>query len=185
MSFTKQSYDSYDWADTEDLFKQLKVQQDRFSIANKTTIPGDQMYVVVTNEHLQSLKDGIATLCENKFIAAERDISANNIIVPAQNDYLEPKHFKLIQTELDKIARLDPCFTHCASHCGGHSSCDFSSCSSFRPSCSQNSGFGFGFKTQCFTGRGCDTLADFSRNCRTFAVCSFGTRCNPKVWNRM
>lgn len=133
MAFKKQQYDYYEWADIEDLFKQLKTQQDRFSITSGNTIPSSKVDETITPNEIQTIYDRLNALMKDKFIAAESNISIRNVKVPNRFDYLDTTHLSLIQKELDKIAALRPCFTHC----GSHSTCF---------DCSQrtgNSDFGF------------------------------------------
>ena len=156
MAFNKKQYDYYEWADIEDLFKQLKTQHDRFSITTDNTVPSSKVNTTITPDDIQTIYDRLDTLMKNKFIAAESNISIRNVKVPNRFDYLDTTHLSLIQTELDKIAALRPCFTHC----------DFSSCFD----CAQGSGNGdFGFTRSgiCYDHRNTGGCGDF-RSCNNF-----------------
>lgn len=191
MAFNKKQYDYYEWADIEDLFKQLKTQQDRFSITTNNTVPSSKVNTTITPDDIQTIYDRLDALMKNKFIAAESNISIRNVKVPNRFDYLDTTHLSLIQKELDKIAALRPCFTHC----------DFSSCFD----CSQGSGngdFGFIRGGTCYTHRdtsgcdryssssgqschrnscfgGCSSACEFDRGGRSSGSCT-----NLTVWRR-
>lgn len=179
MAFNKKQYDYYEWADIEDLFKQLKTQQDRFSITTDNTVPSSKVNATITPDDIQTIYNRLDTLMKNKFIAAESNISIRNVKVPNRFDYLDTTHLSLIQKELDKIAALRPCFTHC----------DFSSCFD----CSQgsgNAGFGFTRSGICYDHRSTGGCRDF-RSCSGFGChsnfcfrtcssnCSFSRASNP------
>ena len=127
MAFNKKQYDYYEWADIEDLFKQLKTQQDRFSITTNNTTPSSKVDETITPNEIQTIYDRLNTLMQNKFIKNESNISIRNVKVPNRFDYLDTTHLSLIQKELDKIAALRPCFTHCDHSSGGGSSGGYSS----------------------------------------------------------
>ena len=103
------------------------------------------MNETITPNDIQTIYDRLNTLMQNKFIKAESNISIRNVKVPNRFDYLDTTHLSLIQTELDKIAALRPCFTHC----------DFSSC--FSSPSTGNPTFGFVRGGICYTdgGGGC------------------------------
>lgn len=167
MAFNKKQYDYYEWTDIEDLFKQLKTQQDRFSITTNNTTPSSKVDETITPDDIQTIYNRLDELMKNKFIAAESNISIRNVKVPNRFDYLDTTHLSLIQKELDKIAALRPCFTHC----------DFSSCFD----CSQASGNGdFGFTRNgiCYIQGGRTGCHD--NTCFRFCSSNCDFRSNPQ-----
>lgn len=165
MAFNKKQYDYYEWADIEDLFKQLKTQQDRFSITTDNTVPSSKVNATITPDDIQTIYNRLEALMKNKFIAAESNISIRNVKVPNRFDYLDTTHLSLIQKELDKIAALRPCFTHC----------DFSSCFD----CPQGSGNTFEFVRGgiCYTERGGMNNTNGNQSCHTRGVGCRQTAC--------
>ena len=171
MAFNKTQYDYYEWADIEDLFKQLKIQQDRFRITTNNTVPSSKVNETITPNDIQTIYDRLNTLMQNKFIKAESNISIRNVKVPNRFDYLDTTHLSLIQTELDKIAALRPCFSHC----------EFSSCFD-APRSTGNPTFGFVRGGICYTDGGGGCLSQGSSASRHSNSCFSG--CSSHCSNR-
>lgn len=165
MSFNKQQYDSYDWADTEDLFAQLVIEQERFRLDQ--TSYSSQQYNTVTNSELTTIRSGIEVLQGHQFIQGS-GVNYQNIEIPPQYSYLLPKYFSQIQTELDKIKQIPANFADCSSDCGSDGSCD-----DYCANCP-----GFTYQGYYESGNWHNST-DKSTNVGNSTQCSTETSCNP------
>lgn len=147
-----QQYDYPTWEDVENLYENLNVERERFSMTEVQIMDNPDYFV---NKFLQTLKDKIQEMTSNSYISTTAD--TKDIIVPKKLDYIFPWHFLQFQDLIDKISDVclfDPCtcFDYTCSDCpsqGGGGGCN--------GDCSSNCG-NWCIETGCPTGYFCPTL---------------------------